>query len=239
MSKPEIVCHRGANELAPENTYASAQICIDWGMDYLELDVNTSRDGVMYVFHGPGLARTTNRTVGKIYELDSAEIDQLDCGAWFADEFKGTRIPRLTEFLGWIDHRIKLFFDVKWADLSELARMIKSFGLEDECFFWFGQDKLARQFVALESGLCLKINATTIPEVEAAIKNYGAQIVEFALAEASPELIDYCRNQDVKTMILHKQNEPEMFERIIRTGVDMVNVDHGNSFLKVRDAALG
>lgn len=30
----EIVCHRGANHYAPENTYAAAQVCIDWGMDY-------------------------------------------------------------------------------------------------------------------------------------------------------------------------------------------------------------
>jgi len=51
----EIVCHRGANELAPENTYASSQICLDWGVHYVEIDVSTSADGVLYVIHGPGL----------------------------------------------------------------------------------------------------------------------------------------------------------------------------------------
>ncbi|MCB0067590.1 MAG: hypothetical protein KDD77_10585, partial [Caldilineaceae bacterium] len=45
----EIVCHQGANEYAPPNTYAAAQICVDWGMDYVEIDVNTSKDGVLYV----------------------------------------------------------------------------------------------------------------------------------------------------------------------------------------------
>ena len=41
MNHPiEIVCHRGANAYAPENTYASAQYCIDWGMDYLEIDAD-------------------------------------------------------------------------------------------------------------------------------------------------------------------------------------------------------
>ncbi|MCZ6774141.1 MAG: glycerophosphodiester phosphodiesterase family protein [Proteobacteria bacterium] len=82
----EIVCHRGANEYAPENTYASAALCIDWQMDYLEIDVNTSRDGVMYVFHGPDLGRTTNDT-RKIYESDSHDVDRLDCGAWFGEGF--------------------------------------------------------------------------------------------------------------------------------------------------------
>ena len=43
----KIVCHRGANELAPESP-RHAEHCIDWGMDYLELDVNTSRDGDVF-----------------------------------------------------------------------------------------------------------------------------------------------------------------------------------------------
>ena len=235
----EIVCHRGANELAPENTYASAQHCIDWGMDYLELDVNTSRDGVMYVFHGPDLARTTNRDNGKIYELTSSEIDQLDCGSWFGEAFTGTRIPRLEEYLNWIDHRIKLFFDVKWADLSRLVDLIKSMNLEDECFFWFGRDKLARQFVSLDSGLAIKINASNVQEVNKARQIYGASIVEFALDDATPELIDHCRNINMKSMILHKQNDPVAFKQIIETGVDMVNVDHGDSFLQVRQQISG
>lgn len=235
----EIVCHRGANELAPENTYASAEHCIDWGMDYLELDVNTSRDGVMYVFHGPDLARTTDATDGKIYELDSLEVDQLDCGSWFGDEFVGTRIPRLDAYLDWIDRRIKLFLDVKWAHLSELVDLIKSKCLQDDCFFWFGSDELARQFVDLNSGLSIKINATTVDEVDHARWEYGEEIVEFALSEATPELIRHCRDVGVKSMILHKQNDPEAFQEIIETGVDMVNVDHGDSFLTVRQKALG
>lgn len=230
----EIVCHRGANELAPENTYPSAEICIDWGMDYLELDVNTSRDGVLYVFHGPDLSRTTNIDKGLMHEMDSSDIDQLDAGSWFGQEFAGTRIPRLEEFLDWVDHRIKLFFDVKWAKLSQLVQVIKSRQLEDECFFWFGWDELARKFVALDSGLNIKINATTIPKVDKAIEACGASIVEFSLAEATPELVQHCKEVGVRSMILHKRNEPEAFREIIRTGVDMANVDHGDSFLEVR-----
>ena len=42
----EIVCHRGANRHAPENTLAAAQLCVDWGADTVEIDVNTSSDGV-------------------------------------------------------------------------------------------------------------------------------------------------------------------------------------------------
>ena len=40
----QIVCHKGANRQRPENTFASAQLCVDWGVDYVEVDVNTSAD---------------------------------------------------------------------------------------------------------------------------------------------------------------------------------------------------
>ena len=56
----EIVCHRGANAYAPANTLPAAQICVDWGMDYVEVDVNSSSDGVLYIFHGPELEFTTD-----------------------------------------------------------------------------------------------------------------------------------------------------------------------------------
>ena len=36
-----VVCHKGANELRPENTVAAAQLCIDWGVEWVEVDVNT------------------------------------------------------------------------------------------------------------------------------------------------------------------------------------------------------
>ena len=169
----EIVCHRGANEYAPENTYASAALCIDWQMDYLEIDVNTSRDGVMYVFHGPDLGRTTNDT-RKIYELDSHDVDRLDCGAWFGEGFEGERVPRLEEFLDWIDHRIKIFFDVKFADLDRLVSQVDDRQMSDECFFWFGKERDARMFRKVAPHLPLKINVTSPVEVIEAKQQYDA-----------------------------------------------------------------
>ena len=87
MKPIEIVCHKGANEYAPENSYAAAQRCIDWGVDYVEIDVRTSQDGVFYLLHDRTVDRTTNGH-GAIAELTAAEIDQLDAGSWFHPHYK-------------------------------------------------------------------------------------------------------------------------------------------------------
>jgi len=228
----EIVCHRGANEYAPENTYASSEICIDWGADFLEIDINTSRDGIPYLFHGPDLSRTTNGS-GKIYEHDSSILDQLDCGSWFSNKFSAERIPRLDEFLAWIDRRIKLFLDVKWADLQLIRQLIYEHDMQDNCFFWFGRNKFAHELHALDSSLDLKINVSSTKEVVQAKELYGASIVEFSLQDASQEMISTCRELDVRSMILYKTNDVDGFRRIIKSGADMVNLDHADHFLKV------
>ena len=178
----EIVCHRGANQLAPENTYASSQICIDWDVDYLEIDINTSKDGVPYVFHGPDLSRTTNGE-GRIYDWHSRDLDRLDCGSWFSRDFTGERIPRLEDFLGWIDGRVKLFFDVKWADLTQLRDLVYRHNLQHRCFFWFGRDKLARKLSEEHPELTLKINGDdvtigAVDQDEAAATDTGVEAID-------------------------------------------------------------
>ena len=56
----QVVCHRGANRFAPENTFSAAELCLDWGVDYLEIDVRMSGDGVLYDLHDSSVDRTTD-----------------------------------------------------------------------------------------------------------------------------------------------------------------------------------
>ena len=56
----EVVAHRGLNRRAPENTLAAAEACVALGLDYVEVDVRTSRDGVLHILHDPTVDRTTN-----------------------------------------------------------------------------------------------------------------------------------------------------------------------------------
>jgi glycerophosphoryl diester phosphodiesterase len=230
----EIVCHKGANEYAPENTYASAQLCLDWGMDYVEIDVNMSKDGVFYILHGPRVDETTDGT-GYLAELTAAEIDRLDAGYWFDPQFAGERVPRLEPFLRWIKGRAKLFLDVKRADLPRLINLIYETGFENDCFFWFGDKNLARQFRALTPKLALKVNVNSVETVIAADEAFRANIIEVELDTISQPLVDECRRRGLKIMIRHEHKDPDAFRDVLRWGADMINLDHGDLFLKVAE----
>ena len=229
----KIVCHRGANEYAPENTYASARMCIDWGMDYVEVDVNTSKDGVLYLFHGPDVSRTTNGT-GLITEMTADEVDRLDAGSWFDPKFVGERIPRLEPFLRWIKGKAKLFFDVKGdTDLDQLIRLVYDTGFEHDCFFWFDTKAATVKFRELTQELPLKINVKSAEDIPVVAEQYHADIVEVGLENMSQELLDACRHYGIKVMIMHGRKDPDGFRQILEWGVDLVNLDHGDVFARV------
>lgn len=229
----EVVCHRGANNVAPENTRAAAQQCVDWGVKYVEVDVRTSKDGVMYILHDATVDRTTDGT-GRLRDLTSEEIDRLDAGSWFHTRFAGERIPRLEPFLRWIKGKAKVFFDVKDADLRELVALTRRLDFANECFFWFDRDANAREFRALAPDLTLKINATTVAEIEKAHSEYQARIIELALRQLTPEVLTTCHARDIKVMVLQKPRDPDAYRQIIERGADMVNLDFADAFLSVQ-----
>lgn len=232
MARIEIVCHKGANAYAPENTYAAAQRCLDWGVDYVEIDVRTSKDGVMYLLHDETLERTTNGQ-GPLAALTAAEIDQLDAGSWFAPQFADERVPRLDEFLRWIKGKANVFLDVKAADPQALITLLDEVGMADAVFLWSGSDAWAQQLRALAPHLALKINVKTVADVVRAQEVYQANLVEVGLEHMTHELQAACQARGLRIMIYHQQNDPVAFRAVLDWGADLINLNHGDAFLEV------
>ncbi len=106
-----IVGHRGAEALAPENTWAAFRAGYEAGADLLELDVQLSRDGEAVVYHDFTLFRLGDPRW--VRDLTWEELSRLDVGRRFGPHFAGERIPRLAEVLRWARGRVALWVDLK------------------------------------------------------------------------------------------------------------------------------
>jgi glycerophosphoryl diester phosphodiesterase len=91
-----VVAHRGASGTAPENTLTAIRLALEAGAEMIEIDVQITTDDQIAVFHDPTLERTTNGH-GEISPFSYEELKKLDAGSWFADRFRGERIPLLDE----------------------------------------------------------------------------------------------------------------------------------------------
>ena len=144
---PILVAHRGASAYAPEHTLEAYELGIAQGADFIEPDLQITRDGVLIALHDATLDRTTN--VREVFpsrfrevEIRGAierrwfavdftleEIRRLDAGSWFDERFAGARIPTLREVVELARGRAGIFPETKapgsYADEGfEMERML-------------------------------------------------------------------------------------------------------------------
>lgn len=100
----QIIAHRGASKLAPENTLPAFQLAYDLGADGIETDVQLTKDQVPVLIHDERLKQTTDG-YGYVKDYTYQELKQLDLGSWFSASYSNTRILSLAEFLKWINDK--------------------------------------------------------------------------------------------------------------------------------------
>ena len=232
-SVPLMVCHRGANRLAPENTLAAAAAAFDLGAAYVELDVRTSLDGVLFVMHDRTVDRTTDGT-GPIAAMTAAQIGRLDAGAWFGDDHVGEAVPTLHEMVDHARPRGGLYVEVKAADPAAVVAVIRDSAMLDACFFWSGDPAIRDHLHGL--GVPMMIRHQDYADPAAAIERHRPAIMEFPGAHVPPAMFDHCRRHGVRVMAFCGGDDHEQFRQVVTNGVDLVNLDAPDTFAGVAAA---
>src|SRR6185295_1415172 len=89
-----VIAHRGNRVRTPENTIESLREAVSLGVDALEFDVRSTRDGIPVLMHDATVDRTTDGT-GKVGDLTRAEVGALNAGARRSNS--PLRVPALEE----------------------------------------------------------------------------------------------------------------------------------------------
>lgn len=232
----KIVNHRGANKIAPENTLAAGKKAIEYKVEYIEVDVRTSKDGVLYILHDPILNRTTNGK-GFIKRKTSEYIDNLDAGGWFSEEFEGEKVPRLKDYLLWAKGKTKIYFDVKDADVKQLTDLVRECKMENDSFFWFRSNKKKLEFRKLAPEMNLKVNAKSPNQILKAKEKFNAQIIESNLKHLNDDFLKAISENDMKLMLWGVDESIEGFKNVItHPSIDYINIDNIVLFQEVKDS---
>ncbi|MEP3429526.1 MAG: glycerophosphodiester phosphodiesterase family protein [Roseibium sp.] len=236
MKRAAIVCHRGANLIAPENTLASLVRAIAMGAEYVEFDVRPSSDGVLYVLHDETVDRTTNGS-GRFSDMSSAEIDQLDAGSWFSEEFVGERVPRLDVFLDACRGRIGTYVEIKEGDPAVIRDMLVARDmLADAWTFSFDQSIRAASRAKVPDFRRMVLFAHE-GSVERAVA-LEAHILEFHENELDPEQVTAAKAAGLITQMFYGGNDRKVFEQAVLCGIDQMNIDDVDLFRSVESEIL-
>lgn len=132
----KIIAHRGASDIAPENTIASVKSALNLNPDAIEIDVQQTLDSVIVLMHDTTLDRTTNGD-GLVKNKTLKHISSLDAGSWFSSDFTNEKIPTLESVLKLIDGKCELIIEIKkghefYPNIEEhILKLIKKYNAEN------------------------------------------------------------------------------------------------------------
>ena len=123
-NRVQVIAHRGASGYAPEHTFAAWDLALEQGADYIEQDLQLTRDGVLIVMHDDSLQRTARGSAscaGAVRDRTAAELADCEVGRWFnaarpevaSSAFEGLRIPTLREVLARYAGRTRFYIETK------------------------------------------------------------------------------------------------------------------------------
>lgn len=128
MQKVLRIGHRGAAGHAPENSLAAIRKGIALGVDFVEIDVRRTADGVLVVLHDGTVNRTTNGK-GRVDRLCLRDIEKLNAG-------DGEHIPTLDEVLRVARGEAGLMLELKVKGVApQTVEVVREAGFRDPVIY--------------------------------------------------------------------------------------------------------
>jgi glycerophosphoryl diester phosphodiesterase len=222
----KIAHHRGASRYAPENTLEGLKKSVALGADFIEFDIQTTRDGAFVLMHDSTLNRTTTGK-GRVREHTLAEISQLTAGAGFGGSFTGARIPTLEEFLAAAAPLgISLYVDAKDIAPEALVAALERHGVTDRAVVYQGANYLEKL-----KGIAPKLrrmpplrDPSKLDEVVKRVQPYAFDTNWGIL---SKPLIDRCHALGVKVFsdALGRHETIADYQKAMAEGIDLIQTD--------------
>ena len=222
----EITAHRGGAGAAPENTLAAIRQAIEDGTDWIEIDVQESKDGVVVVAHDSDLAKVAGNPV-KIWAATADELRSIDIGSYFDPRFKDERVPTLEEVLQTCKGNVQINIELKYyghtQDLeNRVIELVERFEMESEIVVMSLESKGIEKVKALRPewtvGLLTAVVAGDLTRAKADFLAVKSSIASSAFIQAA-----HNRNKTVSAWTV---NEGYAMSAMISRGVDNLITDY-------------
>jgi glycerophosphoryl diester phosphodiesterase len=252
-SRPLVMAHQGGADLAPSNTMAAFRNAAQMGVDVLELDVHTTKDGVVVVIHDATVDRTTNGT-GRVHDLALSDLQKLDAGYQFSTDNgqtfpfrgQGVTIPTLQEVLAAFP-ALRINIEIKQADPpmeQAVADLIQQAGAQARVLVVASNSDVIERFRALMPEVAtgasesevrsffyaqtLRVSALYRPTADAlqVPENFGN------IQVLSPHFVQAAHARDV-AVHAWTINDVESMRRLLDMGIDGIITDRPDLALEV------
>ena len=220
LGEVEVFAHRGAAGKAPENTMAAFRQAIKDEAEWIELDVQESKDGVVMVIHDSDVMKLAGVSP-KIWESTKEELQKIDIGSWFSSEFKGEKIPTLKEVLQEVKGKVKVLIELKYyghdiALEQKVVDLVEETGMSDDVALMSLKPEQVKKIKTLrpewESGILLS-------KVVGDISKMNVEFLAVNLAMMHPSFVKQTHAAG-KKLYVWTADDPITIFKMLSYGVD-------------------
>lgn len=131
-----VLAHRGAAGLRPENSLAAFELACEDQADFVELDVQESAEGEVFVFHDSDYMKIAGVNL-KAWNATHKDLAEIDIGSHFAPEYCDQRTPLLRDALRLCKGRAKVDIELKYYGhnqrlVERVIEIVEQEGMVDE-----------------------------------------------------------------------------------------------------------
>lgn len=224
-----MASHRGTHTHDPENSLAALEAAIQVGVDFVECDLRTTKDGHIVILHDSTVDRTTNGK-GKLAELTLTEVKAVTLRDSRFPERTSERIPTFEELLQAAKGRMGFYLDCKAVDPDQAFALVKRYKLPERVFVYTSTEG-AVAWKRAAPQVCVM---TSPPETAKTPEGMIAFLKEWPF-----ELLDGPYNLPAETVagakalgtevwadIENPRESPAQWEPVIARGVTGLQTDH-------------
>ncbi len=247
MPKPllaPVVGHRGHSSIQPENTIPAVLQCVETGAHGCECDLQRSKDGKIVLFHDVKTDRKLrdsdgNKMLGEIVDYDFETLRSSDAGIWKGEQFRGTKIATLDEYLDALkDTDCIPVIELKKPGLVEdVVAAVKARSLEKRVIFISGSHQVKELCPEITTSILLG-KCENIPDEELAdaiermVRAGKTNCVDIEHSRMTPEIVKDLKSRGIYVMVWTVQHDPARLAELYAMGVDSITTDYPDEALE-------
>ncbi len=244
MKDVVFIAHRGASGKghSPENTISAFREAINIGVDCVECDVHSTKDGHIVVIHDNTVNRTTNKR-GAVAEMTLDEIKQADAGSWFSTSFTGERIPTLGELLELTKGKVVTVIEIKPNNITKrvIEEVEKADAVADVILQSFHPEVVRSAFeinsqiprALLVGGQLPVIRISSILDLVYQTAQVGASTLNLSYKTITSNLIKESHKRGINVWAWTVDDESDMKE-LIDMGIDGITSNYPEKLVSLR-----
>lgn len=221
-----IAAHRSNAVSTPENSLSGIRTALEKNIEFIEIDVQLTKDGEVVVYHDISLRRLTGQS-HNISELTYKDLSEIDIGIGYSNEFEGERIPTLDQVLKEVKGKSKLIVELKSYGAKEelvenVVKTIEKNNMTKEVYIQSFDNRLLRMIRKINKN----INIGQVMYIAAGDLSY-LDVDFYAIEKSmlSDRLVQHARKNNREVWVWTVNEEDNMRE-VLSYDIDGIITDY-------------